>query len=496
MIGAGDRSLLPSDFPAGRFARDAAVLTLAVLAAWTVVDGLVARIGLPLAFSYVEGFNVNDAVRLAHGVALYGDPSRPPFVSSVYTPLYTALVAGMIALGLPGLLSARLVSLLSATLLAGAIGLSGRLRTGRVACIAALLFLLSPLQRSWMLVARPDYTAALLSVLGIIVAARGAAGPGALWAAPLVAAAILTKQSYVAAALTVTIIFMARSPRRGLVFAATLVALLGGAVAALSWSSNGWFLFHAVTANRNPFSWENAGVLADRFLSSHAPEWLLMSPALVPLAITRRVSVFGLYAVIAAAASISSGKLGSDSNYFIEPLAAAALLAANEFPLAWLVARGRPGRVACAALCAAAVILGAIRFVELRQMRRSLPGEVTVFERMCRDLAARPGPAVSDDAVLLGCAGKDVIFQPFVMTQLAEAKRWDQRPFLESLSDGRIPTVIVQTRPEWLFRSRYTAEMRESLRKRYRPGATYEMSVDLAAFELTVLEAAPRAPGR
>lgn len=487
-------SHIASGSSALRLAQRVVLLGLAILAAWPVLDGLVARIGLPQAFSYVEGFNVDDADRLASGEALYGDPSEPPFVVSVYTPLYTSLVALQIAMGLPGLLAARLLSLLSATLLAGVIGISGRRWAGAVAPIAAFLFLLAPLQRSWLMVARPDYTAALLSALGVLVVARGAAGPGLLWAAPLLAAAILTKQSYVAAALAVTIFLIARSPRRGLAFAASLAVLLAGAAAALSWYSDGWFLFHTVTANRNPFSWANAWTLAGKFLASHAPELLLMSPALAALAAARRLSIFGLYAIIAAAVSLSSGKLGSDSNYFIEPLAALALLAANEFPLSWLRDRGRPGRVACTALGAAAVLLGAVRFVDVRQMHRALSAEVTVFDRMCRDLAARPGPAVSDDAVLLRCAGKEVVFQPFVMTQLAEAGHWDQRPFLEALADGQIPTVIAQTRPEWLFRSRYTEEMRGILRMRYRAAATYQMAVDLAIFDLTVLETDPRAP--
>jgi len=347
-----------------------------------------------------------------------------------------------------------------------------------------------------MLVARPDYTAALFSALGILVAARNATGPGVLWAAPLLATAVLTKQSYVAAALTVTIFLITRSPRRGLAFATALAVLFGGAVATLTWASHGWFLFHTITANRNPFSWANAWILTERFLASHASELLLMSPALVGLAPPRRLSIFGLYALIAAAVSLSSGKLGSDSNYFVEPLVAAGLLAANEFPLPWLLARGRPGRVACAALGVAAVALGAVRFVEVQKMRQALPAEVPVFDRMCRDLAARPGPAVSDEAVLLRCAGKEVIFQPFVMTQLAEAGRWDQRPFLEALADGRIPTVIAQTRPEWLFRSRYTEEMREHLLTHYRVATTYQTVVDLTVFDLTVLEAGPRDPMR
>ncbi len=485
---------MASSSSALRLARRVALLALAVLAAWPVLDGLVARIGLPQAFSYVEGFNVDDAARLASGESLYGDPSEPPFVVSVYTPLYTSLVALLIALGVPGLLAARFLSLLSGTLLAGVIGISGRRWAGAVAPIAAFLFLLAPLQRSWLLVARPDYTAALLSALGILVVARGAAGPGLLWAAPLLAAAILTKQSYVAAALAVTIFLIVRSPRRGLAFAASLAVLLGVAAAALSWYSDGWFLFHTVTANRNPFSWANWWTLTGRFLASHAPELLLVSPALAALAAARRRSIFGLYAMIAAAVSLSSGKLGSDSNYFIEPLAALALLAANEFPLSWLRDRGRPGRVACAALGAAAVLLGAVRFVDVRQMHRALSAEVTVFDRMCRDLAARSGPAVSDDAVLLRCAGQEVIFQPFVMTQLAEAGHWDQGPFLEALADGRIPTVIAQTRPEWLFRSRYTEKMRGILRTRYDAAATYQMVVGLAIFDLTVLETDPRAP--
>jgi hypothetical protein len=70
-------------------------------------------------------------------------------------------------------------------------------------------------------------------------------------------------------------------------------------------------------------------------------------------------------------------------------------------------------------------------------------------------------------------ARKPVLFQPFIMSQLAREGRWDQRPFLAMLATGRLSCLVVhadlasgndQTQYE-----RYTAEMAGAIRRHYRP---------------------------
>ena len=57
--------------------------------------------------------------------------------------------------------------------------------------------------------------------------------------------------------------------------------------------------------------------------------------------------------------------------------------------------------------------------------------------------------------------------QPFVMAGLAEAGRWDQRPFLAELANQQVRLIVAQVSPLEVFRSRYTSEMRRLIAERY-----------------------------
>src|SRR5438309_332628 len=63
--------------------------------------------------NYGEGYVLNDAVRLAHGEALYVDLQQFPMVRSPYPPLYPLIWSALVPLAGPVLWPGRALSVLS-----------------------------------------------------------------------------------------------------------------------------------------------------------------------------------------------------------------------------------------------------------------------------------------------------------------------------------------------------------------------------------------------
>lgn len=452
--------------------------------AWLCVDAFVFEIGTPLQLNYVEGFNVDDAGRLAAGRALYGDPSHAPFVVSIYTPGYPAAVAALMTAGVNGLVAARLVQFLCVLGIAVLIAASGYARTRWIAFAAGLYFLLDPIQPFWQVVARPDAAATLLAIVGIVTLERkGRTGSGDALAAVLFAASILTKQSFVAAPAAALIVLRRSGWARVLRFASLLAVFCVVPAAALQVLTHGEFLRHIVIGNINPFSWAAVARLGGWFWSRHLVELAVMLAILLVRTQGQPWSLTGLWAAIASVlATIAVGKLGADLNYFIEPVAAIALLAARQLPSLWKPLPTAWARAVVAVLVLSGLAATVNGFVETLAWHRPLTAAEAPYRELVALVAATPGVVVSDDACLLVQAHRSVHIQPFVMTQLAEAGRWDQRPFLAELERQRVKLIIAQVSPEWVFKTRYTAEMRKLIAERYVPAGRYVLGAAYTVF--------------
>jgi len=452
----------------------AVVIVLLVLAvAVTVGQSLLHQVGMQMQLNYVEGFIVDDALRVARGEALYSDPRQPPFVVSVYTPLYPMLLATLIGTGLDGFLAGRLLTLAAVLCSALVIGASGVRRTGTVAVVAALLFLLDPLQFPWSIVVRPDALAVLLSVVSVVIVGKGGERRAVWRAVPLLVAAVFTKQSAIAAPAAVLVTLLVRRPRAGWLFAAALGGAVAAILAAAQIATSGQFLFHTVAANANPFEIGRVASLWTAFLRGHAPEAVVLLLLLARAGWQRNMSVFSLYAAFAWVVAIGAGKVGSDFNYFVEPIAALALLAAHEFPTALVRRYPRVHAWSSVALLVGVAILGGTRLAWQVHVREDISGASVVSREILAMVASVDGVVVSDDAGVVVRSGKRVFFQPFVMTQLAEAGLWDQAPFLEALRSGAVRLLIVQTDPAAVFESRYTPQMRALLHERFKVVGNY-----------------------
>ena len=445
-----------------------------LVAALVVIETFAVRVASPIPLNYVEGFSLVDARALAEGAALYTDPSVAPWTLHVYTPLYTVAVGGLVALGFDGLAAGRLLSYGAVLATALLIGVSGRRRSGWIAWAVAALYLTQPLLGTWGAVVRPDTLAVFFSALGVVCVDRDPRGRRLLLAAFFFLLALLTKQS-VGLGLLAGVLYLAwTAPRRafGLVSLCALGGVLAGIV--LEVISGGWFVFHTFYANLAAFSWTKAGVLEAEFLRHHWPGIFVAILVLGLCLARRRPSIFALWFAVAAISTLAVGRIGADTNYFLETLAAAAFLVAHEWP------RRSPASPN-ASLQWSTVILSiltvAVAIGNWQVQRRQNAWIETANQRFDRALNALPpvdGPVISDDAGLLLALDKPLLFRPFVMTQLAYNGDWDSKPVMDLLEGRRVALVVFAALPGGTpGASRYTPEMRDALARNYRRVGRY-----------------------
>ena len=331
----------------------------------------------------------------------------------------------------------------------------------------------------WSSLYRVDALALALSLGGLWLVVRWPAGRLTVPAAALLlVAAIYTRQSYGVAAPLAACVWLgqATSWRRALALAALTGGLGAALFLALELVTGGGFSLNIVSANLNAYQ---AGSLA-QYLTD---VWTLMPLALAAVAAFlllapwfhvpswRLVAPYVLGAVVSG---LTIGKVGSNVNYLIE-LGAGVSLSIGA-ALAWQ----RPRRAVHAALAlllaldlALVVLVSPYRTVAHVRLKQAEEA------RYLLDVIHRtPGIVLADeDMGLLPLDGRPIFFQPFEMTQLARAGRWDQRGFLGDIERQAFAAILIYRIPDVpLHRQRWTDEMLGAIERRYvlaeRVGAT------------------------
>jgi hypothetical protein len=171
------------------------------------------------------------------------------------------------------------------------------------------------------------------------------------------------------------------------------------------------------------------------------------------------------YLLGAALSALTIGKVGSNVNYLLE-LGAGAAIAIGAL-LAWLAPRRWLAATLASLLAldvALMVLASPYRAVTRGQLGRR--DDARRLERLVRE--ARGTVLADEDMGLLPLTGRAIHFQPFEMTQLARAGRWDQRPLLDDIERQAFAAILIFTIPEApLHRQRWTDEMLAAIERRY-----------------------------
>ena len=456
-------------------------------AAWTVVAALIvaylvvfgvsaaARLARPVEFMYGEAVVLEIVRRVAQGEALYPATDHAPFLVTAYTPLYYLIVGGLQRIFGDSYMVGRLVSLAATLGAAAALALSARLVTDRwlPAGLAAGLFLTQNMTALlWAPLHRVDLLALFLTHLGLLFATRGHARLAAL---PLLLA-VLTKQTYLVAPVAVCIALW--PDRRAILgFGVPFAVGLGLAVAVAQHLTGGWFVWHTVLANANPFDEGYLRTILASFVHFNGLP-LLAAALLFALPSRPGERVWRAYYLALVPTTLATvGKLGASSNYWLELTAATAVLLA--ILAARLVELGR-ARSPITELVLPTMLIGALLVgipgyqAVVHEARRVLPVDGNVWVKaqlgLAPLIAAEPFDVLTDEPALAVAAGRRVELEFMIFSLLAGSGFWDERPVLAAIKARRYGLVVL-SRPLDIppEQARWTTAMAAALKSSYAP---------------------------
>jgi len=407
----------------------------------------------PFGLDFGEGYLLEHARRLGNAENIYGDISHYPYTVCNYPILYPLLIGLIMKATGVTLAAGRWVSII-ATLASCWLVVFILLRLTRnqlISVICGLMFVCVPAAFRWGQVFRVDALAVALSLTGLAIFIAAGNDKRRLWSIPFFIAAFLTKQSMLAAFAAVLLHTLYINRRSGLLYAA--LALIGGAVVymLIDYATAGGMFRHNFLFTANAFFPERLAAGLKTYLLYTGPLILI---ALFHLGYGKpilRDNPLPLYFLFANATMLTYGYEGSDSNYFIEPLAADLLIAGVALS-AWVPRIGKSENNL--KLNWAGVLLVVILLAQFLMVRGFYNNEFQVAYIGERDIENgkllvnliknTPGDVVSEDASFQVSAGKPVLFEPYIMTLLAEQGKWDQTDFVNDLRNAHFGLVILR----------------------------------------------------
>jgi hypothetical protein len=434
----------------------------------------------PRQIDYGEGIVLWQAQHILDPSLTYRKITTPPYNVTHYPPLYHLATRALETVTHNWVAAGRLVSVTSGMGIVLAIGTLvfavlpcrvSRADRWTAAIFAGCSIFLHPFTTYWMRTARVDFLGLFLSIAAMAIYVSRRQVGWLLAAVTLFVLAGFTKQSLITIPLACLLLEAFLNWRRVLAAAAWGAVLAAIPLIAMQYRTHGDFLFNLIYYNRNPL---DLAVVKIYLLSLLRSPWILFAiaaPAIV-ITVTRlwRRHAYGLgwwrrrceesallrmlllvtlhIAISLGLLTVAAAKRGASTNYALPLILSLSPLAGIVVWRVFAVARARPGWD-FTVLCSFSVILLACQPTLNEVPRILLPGYTGDQQKYAEErrqlidmVRSTPGTVYSEDMVLLIQAGKDVFAEPAIITILADAAQWDERPFLDMLARKEFPLIL------------------------------------------------------
>jgi hypothetical protein len=316
----------------------------------------------------------------------------------------------------------------------------------------------------------------------------------------LFVAAMYSRQTLVAGALTCLVVSAILNVRRALKML-TFTALLGSAVLiALSLATHGEIIKHLSLYNLAPYSIRWAiGALNTNLISTVPLIALAVAATLGPLGdiaralfnrnpvpLRARLSAgnyqlalftFTVQFILAGFVSLSAGKAGSNINYFLEwNLSACALASLFVGRLLWNWRKDRISTVVVLPYLLPIIMLlqqslsVAHLLVHNAADRRIMAQQAQDSRALEGILRSSPEPLMSEDMTLLYKTGKNVPFEPAIVAQLAVTGVWNEAPLIDLIRNHTFSVMVIRNVHSPLYSPAVSAAIIEHYKPREKCG--------------------------
>lgn len=465
------------------------VIACLLAGAFSVVIGTVLGITSFTDVGYPDSANllrIGDVLRSGH---LYPAFDRPPYLVTLYGPLFYVVLAvpyGLAqAAGITPELPVRL-GVVGALCLSVLIifGISRRLHGSRSVAWLCVLFGVSVFpMASWTTQIRPDFLALGFSLLSIYLCHLTNDSPRAVASAISAGSALLVKATFVAAPIAIVgwLIYRRRYKEAVVWITAFVLTAVGGY--ALAWWREPLMLQH-IAALRHPIFEYRAALF---YL------WIALSQPVVPfaalggfLALWKRSSeglLLAVYCIVAwIVAILTAPQVGSNINYFWEPLLAAAALAGPGLSELQRKAKQAP-----------LLVTPIVMIVILGSFLPTLWHESGFLRQVDRSVSEYQLRKVKWDAFVSAISGHKFLStfpavtfysvnpelpDPFLNSVLERSGQWNSGPIVAQINEGAYELVIIGKGDDEIVRFRgislWNKQMREAMKRAYRLACVFE----------------------
>lgn len=430
---------------------------------------LLAAIRDPNELDYGEGIVWQQAALLL-SPRLYSTASSLPFIVFHYPPVYllftralglitpNLLIAGRVLTAISACCVAALATML--VLAASEPTATRRLPRIEVAVAIGLSLLCVHAVRVWALFMRVDMLAEAFGLAGMLVSVRSRSWRGLTAGMLLCAAATYCKQTELPTGLAVAIIMMLRRPRD--VAAALSISIVAGLIplVALQWFTRGGFLENIIYYNVNRLRLdgglhtlmaEKASLLlaitivfvVGRLCLPYIQWWRSMgtvqrSASRAEVAREILLVQFTLSSMMLA----TIFKSGSNINYFVDWFCVGLILVGtwlSESPI------GSRASNVLLALLGVQAALAPVRLMSSEAWQIQSTPPALLLGRIRQATL----PVASENMVLLMSAGKSVVYEPAIVTELAALGRWDERPLVKMIAGRGFAFMLTSDGTAW-----------------------------------------------
>ncbi len=444
----------------------------------------------PGQLDYGEGPILQIALRVARGQTMYPPLDQGyPYVIASYLPGYYLLSALAVKLTGASFLGGRVVSCLAALTIAACVGLIVHRRTGsRYAALASGGTVLAiPVYLVWATLMRIDMAALAFAVAGFYLFTREKRLPAVV----LFSLGLFTRRTAVGPIVAAfSGLVLQRKWRTAFGWAAALAGLTAALLIAAQLITRGGMYeqlrWHTSTSLGKSWSWGQLLDLLHKGWLNWPVYYVVSAVGAVWCLVRRPHRDLGIWSLVAWAIYLTSGRIGSTYNYFLEPFAVGMTCVGVLIGEALGAAVKAPERAAPALRVLALGVMGALALQMVRTdtkmnwtlqvIRPYASGEATALA--VEALRAAPEMVMCEDVGLIELAGKEIPFDPFEFTMLARAGAINGEPVLEDVREGRyslfitrfdvkqMTAVIGDPRFGFVF-DRFPAEMVRALAERY-----------------------------
>lgn len=440
----------------------------------------------PYQLDYAEGFLAVEAEQLASGQSIYQPVEEPPYLVGNYPPVYPLLQAPFFFLFGPSLLWGRLIVFLSTLGIMIMIGFIvwGNSRYIIMAILSPLLFWNTFALHEWIAYVRVDLPAICLGLAGLFMISLNDSRRNRMIALLLFSLSLYTKQIQFFAPLAACLYLIMKDWKSGLKFTGILAGIVLGIFIILTLLTRGEYFRHTVTYNANIFEWWQVLTWIRHVLRFHFFFVILFVMLLIFYTVGRfknkkdinSFDLYFIYAVLGLISVLAIGKVGAASNYLLEFYVSAAIFAGLIIG-EWIksIKRNHKNGLLLFLFYLSVVLLffHSVRLLTVQRMLFSRPNPEKVAlekgDRLLEIIKGVEGEVYSEQPVFNLLSGKEVSFQPFIMSELAKEGKWNQEPFLKKLSHAEYSLIVTgQDIQKEGFKWQYTEEMQQAIRQSYR----------------------------